>query len=113
MGNVQMCFSTIPFFKEIIIMAFVCDECGFRESEIKEGGGIGDFAKRITFSISEEADLNRDVFKSGTAKLIIPELEFDMEAGSLGSCYTTVEGLLAKLIEELEKNNPFGKGDSI
>ena len=35
MGNVQMCFSSIPFFKEIIIMAFVCDYCGYRNSEIK------------------------------------------------------------------------------
>jgi hypothetical protein len=35
-----------------------------------------------------------------------------MEAGSMGSCYTTIEGLLAKLISELEEHNPFGKGDS-
>lgn len=35
-----------------------------------------------------------------------------MEPGSLGSCFTTVEGLLMKAHEELEKNNPFGKGDS-
>ena len=35
-----------------------------------------------------------------------------MEAGSLGSVYTTVEGLLAKLLGELESNNPFGQGDS-
>jgi C4-type Zn-finger protein len=26
--------------------------------------------------------------------------------------YTTVEGLLSKVIEELDNNNPFGKGDS-
>lgn len=107
-----MCQSSIPFFKEIIIMAFVCDYCGYRNSEIKEGGGIGDFAKRVTFTVNSPADLNRDVFKSQTAKFTIPEIEFDMEPGSLGSLYTTVEGLLAKLIEELEKNNPFGKGDS-
>lgn len=68
MGNVQMCFSSIPFFKEIIMMAFVCDHCGYRNSEIKEGGGIGDKAKKITFKVNEEKDLSRDVFKSGTAK---------------------------------------------
>mmetsp|Transcript_35777 Transcript_35777/g.54802 ORF Transcript_35777/g.54802 Transcript_35777/m.54802 type:complete len:266 (+) Transcript_35777:568-1365(+) len=111
-GNVQMCFSSIPFFKEIIIMAFVCDFCGYRNSEIKEGGGIGDKAKRVTLTVDSDQDLNRDVFKSQTAKFSIPELEFDMEPGSLGSLYTTVEGLLAKLIEELELNNPFGQGDS-
>lgn len=93
-------------------MAFVCDFCGYRNSEIKEGGGIGDKAKRITLTVTEESDLNRDCFKSDTAKFTIKELDFDMQAGSLGSVYTTVEGLLAKLGDELEKNNPFGKGDS-
>jgi zinc finger protein len=54
------------------------------------------------------SDLNRDVFKSDTAKFTIKELDFDMAAGSLGSLYTTIEGLLAKLYDELETNNPFG-----
>ena len=93
-------------------MAFVCEHCGYRNSEIKEGGGIGEKAKKITFRVEDANDLCRDVFKSDTAKFTIKELDFDMEAGSLGSLYTTTEGLLAKLIEELELNNPFGKGDS-
>lgn len=107
-----MCMSSIPFFKEIIIMAFSCDFCGYRNSEIKEGGGMGDKAKKITFKVECPEDLNRDVFKSDSAKFSILELGFDMDAGSLGSLYTTVEGLLAKVIDELDTNNPFGKGDS-
>jgi len=107
-----MCFSSIPFFKEIIIMAFICDFCGYRNSEIKEGGGIAGQAKRITVDVSDPAYLNRDVFKSDTAGFSIPELGFDMGAGTLGSVYTTIEGLLAKLLSELEANNPFGQGDS-
>jgi zinc finger protein len=112
MGNVQMCYSSIPFFKEIILMAFVCDFCGYRNSEIKEGGGIGEKAKKITLRVKDDTDLNRDIFKSATAKFSIPELGFDMDAGSMGSLYTTVEGLIMKAHAELETNNPFGKGDS-
>jgi zinc finger protein len=112
MGAVQMCTSSIPFFKEIIIMAFICDHCGYRNSEIKEGGGISDKAKKITLTLTEMDDLNRDIFKSDTAKFTIKELGFDMEPGSLGSVYTTVEGLLVKLIDQLKANNPFGQGDS-
>ena len=63
-----MCMSSIPFFKEIIIMAFCCDFCGYRNSEIKEGGGIGEKAKRITLRVENSEDLNRDVFKSDSAK---------------------------------------------
>lgn len=112
MGNIQMCFSSIPFFKEIIMMAFVCDECGYRNSEIKEGGGIGEKAKKITLAVKGPKDLNRDVFKSVSASFRIPEIGLDMDAGSLGSRYTTVEGLLMALGDELEKHNPFGRGDS-
>jgi zinc finger protein len=104
--------SSIPFFKEIIIMAFSCDFCGYRNSEIKEGGGMGEKAKRITLKVDTPEDLNRDVFKSNYSRFEIVELGFDMQAGSMGSMYTTVEGLLAKVIEELDNNNPFGKGDS-
>ena len=35
-----------------------------------------------------------------------------MEPSSLRSVYTTVEGLLVKLIDQLKINNPFGQGDS-
>lgn len=34
-GVVKMCCATIPFFKEIIIMAFSCDICGHKSTEIK------------------------------------------------------------------------------
>lgn len=93
-------------------MAFICDYCGYRNSEIKEGGGISEKAKRITLQVTEQSDLSRDLFKSDTAKFCIKEIGFDMEPGSMGSMYTTVEGLLSKLIEELTNNNPFGQGDS-
>ena len=39
-GFVKMCCATIPFFKEIIIMAYSCDDCGHKSTEIKQGGGI-------------------------------------------------------------------------
>lgn len=93
-------------------MAYVCDFCGYRNSEIKEGGGMSDIAKKITFTADCEEDLNRDVFKSDTARLCIPQVGLDMEPGTLGSLYTTIEGLVAKVISELEEKNPFGKGDS-
>jgi zinc finger protein len=34
-GEANMCIASIPYFKEIIIMAFVCDHCGYRNTEIK------------------------------------------------------------------------------
>ena len=56
--------------------------------------------------------MNRDLFKSDSCVLEIPEIDFSMAPGSLDSMYTTVEGLLVKLHDSLKENNPFGIGDS-
>ena len=56
--------------------------------------------------------MNRDLFKSDSCLVEIPELDFSMAPGSLDSMDTTVEGLLDKLHESLSENNPFGIGDS-
>ena len=101
----------IPFFKEIIIMSFKCHHCGYKDTEVKIGGEISQNAKKITLSVTEVDDLNRDIFKSDTATVRIKEFDFEMMPGSLGSFYTTVEGLLGLIKDRLETSNPF-KGDS-
>ncbi|CDW90766.1 zinc finger [Stylonychia lemnae] len=111
-GEAKMCIATIPFFKEIIIMAFCCDYCGYRNTDIKHGGGISDKATRIVFKCEKPSDLNRDVFKSDTGIMAIPELDFAMAPGTLGGVYTTIEGLIDKVADNLEEFNPFGSGDS-
>ena len=98
-GYVKMCIATIPFFKEIIIMAFSCESCGHKSTEIKQGGGISEHATKIVFNVTSEDDLNRDIFKSDTCLFEIPELGLELQPGTLGSVYTTVEGLLDKVIE--------------
>jgi len=93
-------------------MAFFCEFCGFRNSEIKQGGGISEKATRLVFSVKDVKDLNRDIYKSDTCVVAIPELEFAMAPGTLGSKYTTIEGLIETVVTNLRDNNPFGQGDS-
>ena len=111
-GEAKMCIASIPFFKEIIIMAFSCDYCGYRNTDIKHGGGVSEKATRIVFHVNKEEDLNRDVFKSDSCVMAIPEIDFAMAPGTLGGVYTTVEGLVDKVATNLKDNNPFGVGDS-
>lgn len=98
-GEVKMCCATIPFFKEIIIMAYSCDTCGLKSTEIKQGGGISEKASKITFHVQKMEDINRDVFKSDTCLVVIPEIDLELQPGTLGSVYTTVEGMLQKIID--------------
>ena len=93
-------------------MAFTCDYCGHRSSEIKQGGGISERASKITFHVQNPEDINRDIFKSDTCELTIPEIDFVLTPGTLGSVYTTIEGMLTKACDQLDETNPFSKGDS-
>lgn len=93
-GFMKSCQTNIPHFKDIVILAFNCDECGYRTNEIKAGGGVPPKGRRWTLTVSgtKPEDMHRDVLKSNTAKVTIKELGFEMEPGSLGGVYTTTEG---------------------
>lgn len=59
---------------------------------------ISEKAKCITLKVEKEDDLQRDVFKSETAILKIPEIELELMAGTLGGVFTTVEGLIMQVL---------------
>lgn len=110
-GETLMCTTDIPFFKEVIIMSFNCDECGWRNVEVKGGGATPDTGRIMKLHVTPgefaAEDMRRDCIKSDTAMLLIPELELELEHGSLGGIYTTVEGMLTKVKERLIEANPF------
>ncbi|CAB10101.1 Zinc finger protein zpr1 [Schizosaccharomyces pombe] len=91
----------IPHFKEVIIMSTVCDRCGYRSNEVKTGGEIPPKGRKITLKVMDAEDLSRDILKSETASLKIPELGLDLFPGTLGGRFTTIEGLLAQVYDEL------------
>lgn len=96
-GTNEMCEIDIPGFRRCIIMAFNCTNCGSRSNEVKPMGSYGDKARKWTLKVETPADLNRDVLKSDTASIIIPDLDFEMCMGTLGGLFTTVEGLILKV----------------
>ena len=53
----------IPKFKQVIIMAMVCDNCGYRDNEVKSGSGVADKGHTLSLLIRDTIDLSRDVLK--------------------------------------------------
>lgn len=101
-----MCSIQIPHFKSITIMAFTCQECGNRDTEVKSMGETTAQGKIITLNVQTEQDLKREVFKSETASLQIPEVELELTYGTLGGVYSSVEGLLETIISHMSKHFP-------
>jgi len=111
-AETRMKMTSIPHFKEVVIMATNCDVCGARTNEVKVGGGISERGRRISLRVTDPSDLTRDVLKSETCTLKIPELDFEAQLVSNGGKFTTVEGLLEAIKEQLLTGNPFLMGDS-
>ena len=111
-GESLTALTDIPHFKEVIIMAFNCSACGFRNNEVKAGGAVPDMGTEVTLKVTSGDDLRRDVLKSDSCMVLIPELELELGCGTLGGVYTTVEGLVDKIHKSLGNSNPFAIGDS-
>jgi zinc finger protein len=99
--TVNMKKVNIPHFREVIIMATVCEHCGYRTSDVKTGGAIPEKGKRITLRVETLEDLSRDILKSETCALRSVELDLEVQPGTLGGRFTTVEGLLAQIRDQL------------
>ncbi|CAL9016201.1 unnamed protein product [Prunus brigantina] len=109
----RMFVTNIPYFQEVIVMASTCDTCGYRNSELKPGGRVPEKGKKIILRVENVRDLSRDVIKSDTASVTIPEIELELTSGTLGGVVTTVEGLIMKISESLERVHGFSFGDSL
>ncbi|XP_030647950.1 zinc finger protein ZPR1 isoform X2 [Chanos chanos] len=111
-ASTNMKLVQIPHFKEVIIMATNCDSCGHRTNEVKSGGATEEQGTRITLHITDPSDMSRDLLKSETCQVLIPELEFELGMAALGGKFTTLEGLLKDIKDLIVSKNPFTCGDS-
>ncbi|XP_072237697.1 zinc finger protein ZPR1 [Leuresthes tenuis] len=111
-ASTNMKLVQIPHFKEVIIMATVCDSCGHRTNEVKSGGATEELGTKITLHVTEASDMTRDLLKSETCSVSIPELEFELGMAALGGKFTTLEGLLKDIKDLIVSKNPFICGDS-
>lgn len=91
----------IPHFKQVVIMSTVCEDCGYRSNEVKTGGEIPEKGKKITLKVESSEDLARDILKSESCALECPELSLQVNPGTLGGRFTTVEGLLTQVRDDL------------
>lgn len=109
----------IPHFKQVVIMSTVCDHCGYRSNEVKTGGEVPEKGKKITLKVEGPTDLARDILKSESCALECPELNLSVNPGTLGGRFTTVEGLLTQVRDDLHKqifdvgDNEGAGGDSL
>ncbi|KAL7599078.1 hypothetical protein Lser_V15G22222 [Lactuca serriola] len=99
--------------EEVMTFPSTCGACAVRNSELKAGGAIPAKGKKVTLIVRNVNDLSRDVIKSDTASVKIPEIDLELAGGTLGGLVTTLEGLVTKINESLERVHGFTFGDSL
>jgi zinc finger protein ZPR1 len=99
-GRTRLLLANIPYFRKIIIMAFYCEHCHHRDNQIQSGNALADEA--ITYIVKCESvdDLKRQVIRSETATINIPELELEFPCNKRGTI-STVEGFLSDASRDL------------
>lgn len=112
----RMTMVDIPHFKAVVLMSTHCDDCGYKSNDVKTGGEIPELGKKITLKVESAEDLARDILKSETCALECPELNLSVNPGTLGGRFTTVEGLLTQIRDDLRSQifeTGSGGGDSL
>jgi C4-type Zn-finger protein len=49
--------------QDVMIMSTACDNCGYRDNEIKSGGAISPQGRKVTLRVEDSEDLSRDILK--------------------------------------------------
>ncbi|KAM7209468.1 zinc finger protein ZPR1 [Naviculisporaceae sp. PSN 640] len=91
----------IPHFRQVVLMNTSCDDCGYKSNDVKTGGEIPEKGRKTTIHVKNPVDLARDILKSESCALECPELNLSVNPGTLGGRFTTVEGLLTQVRDDL------------
>lgn len=102
----------IPHFKQVVISSTRCGHCNYRASDVKTGGEIPERGRRTFVRIRCASDLQRDILKGEHCHLKIDQCGVEVQPGSMGGRFTTVEGLLSQIRDDL-RASVFDAGDSI
>lgn len=68
----------IPFYRDVVISSFSCENCGFQNNSVESANKIQDKGVRIKLLVKDETDLNREMVKSDFATFRIPIIDFEI-----------------------------------
>ena len=70
-GTTRLLPMMIPYYGEVIVMSFECSNCGHRENKLQEAGRIAQKGTDVTVVVRGRDDLNRQIIKTASARLLI------------------------------------------
>ncbi|KAI4107621.1 MAG: hypothetical protein LQ339_002527 [Xanthoria mediterranea] len=108
-GETRLFLTKIPYFREIIIMSFSCEHCGFENTDVQSAGQIQERGARYTLNVTHVDDMERQIVKSDIAVLHLETLDIEVPAGR--GRLTNVEGVICDILKDLEAGQRQRKKD--
>ncbi|KAM3424337.1 hypothetical protein BST61_g11126 [Cercospora zeina] len=99
-GTTRLLLTRIPFFREIVIMSFTCEKCGFHNNEIQSAGQIQPKGAKFALRVEKDEDLQRNVVKSDVCAFRIEDVDLEVPPGK--GQYSNVEGIIRAVKDDLE-----------
>lgn len=90
-GTTKLLLTLIPYFREVILMSFECEHCGFKNSEVQFGGKVQEQGAKIELNVTDSEDLNRQLIKSDTGSIYFPDLDFEIPKETQRGTINTIE----------------------
>lgn len=75
-----MLLTKIPYYKDVVVMSFTCEHCGYQNNELQSGTPIAELGVKYVLTVETVDDLNRQVVKSDYASIKIPDVDFEIPA---------------------------------
>ncbi|KAI6161652.1 ZPR1 zinc-finger domain-containing protein [Pisolithus thermaeus] len=99
--------TSIPYFKEVIMMSCRWGYCGATSNEIQSASAVNDEGVLYTLKVLHRADLDRHIVRSEACTIEIPDFELQLPPprGQL----TTVEDILRDNAADLNSDQPVGR----
>ena len=88
-GETRIMLTKIPLFREVLLSSFACPHCGERNTEVQFGGETQPKGCRMAVTCSSREDLDRQVVKSESCKVLVPDLELEIPAATQRGVVTT------------------------
>lgn len=88
----------------MVITIDKCYTCGYILNTIKTGDVLSKKGKKTTLNVKCAADMQREVIKSITCTVTVPELDLELTAGTLGTQFTSIENILKMAQQDLLKH---------
>jgi ZPR1 zinc finger protein len=100
-GTTRLMIHKIPYFRELIIASFQCEECGERNNEVTFGGEIQLQGCLYELKVTNSKDLDRQIIKSDSCTVKIKELDFEIPPLTQKGEISTIEGFLKTAAKNL------------